>query len=302
MSERDSITLSAPAKVNLRLVILGREISGFHSLETLFCAISLADSLTVERAGSTMDFQMDGEIDTGPAGSNLVVRAARKFYAVLGEPPAVRIHLKKVIPSAAGLAGGSSDAATTLQALNLLHNKPFNREQLLQWGSELGSDVPFFLCGSPLALAWGRGERLLPLTALPRRHVVVAHPGEAMPTAAAYAGIAASRGDDYRPPAAIVDPSALRSWEDIQKLAVNDFEPIVFERISLLRKAKDAMASAGMEVALMAGSGSAIFSVSESIDSANDAAERLGSLGMKVWHCHTLQHGPENGIAGGEAP
>ncbi|MBA2244718.1 MAG: 4-(cytidine 5'-diphospho)-2-C-methyl-D-erythritol kinase, partial [Gemmatimonadetes bacterium] len=172
------VEVLAPAKINLWLRILAREESGYHSLETLFCAVSLADTVRISRAPELV-FEVEGEIEVGPPERNLCVRAAERFYREMGRTPEVRIELVKRIPSAAGLGGGSSDAAATLRALNTLHGGPMPSDMLLQMGSELGSDVPFFLCGSPLALAWGRGERLLALPPLPPRPVLIAHPGVA---------------------------------------------------------------------------------------------------------------------------
>ncbi|HEX2091942.1 MAG TPA: hypothetical protein VHG28_06045, partial [Longimicrobiaceae bacterium] len=180
------VRVEAPAKVNLRLRILAREETGYHALETLFCAVSLADTVEVRPGGAGIALEVRGGVDTGPPEHNLVVRAAERFYRDLGGSPALRIELTKRIPAAAGLGGGSSDAAATLRALNLLHGEPFARAGLLQMAIGLGSDVPFFLCGSTLALGWGRGERLLALPPLPTRPVLIAHPGVAMPTGEAF--------------------------------------------------------------------------------------------------------------------
>src|SRR5690554_1667770 len=106
-----AVTVDAPAKINLRLVVLGRDLSGYHSLETIYCGISLSDTIHVERSDRGVKLEVTGEIDTGPPEQNLVIRAAHRFYDQVGLDPAVTIHLSKRIPSAAGLGGGSSDAA-----------------------------------------------------------------------------------------------------------------------------------------------------------------------------------------------
>ena len=266
----DRVEVAAPAKVNLRLCILAREEGGYHALETVFCALTLADHVAVERGDPGIRFTVDGGIDTGPPARNLAVRAAERFFREMGESPAISIHLTKQIPSAAGLGGGSSDAAAVLRALNQLHGEPLSRLRLMEMAIELGADVPFFLCGSPLALAWGRGERLLPLPPLPPRPVLVAHPGEAMPTADAFREIAALRGD-YVPEPALIDPGALRSWEGIAAIARNDFEPVVLRRIPRLRDGLAAMRDAGARIALLAGSGSSIFGVFDSVEARKQA-------------------------------
>lgn len=284
----DAVTLEAPAKVNLRLAILAREASGYHSLESLFCAISLTDLLTVRCADPGVPLTVEGSVETGPPERNLAVRAAHRFYDELGEPPAVAIHLAKRIPSAAGLGGGSSDAAATLRALNTLHGEPFDRAALLGLAIGLGSDVPFFVCGSPLALGWGRGERLLALPPLPERAVLVAHPGVAMPTPEAFAAIAERRGATPPPRAFALDAAELGDWGAVERLAMNDFGEVVAERIPVLRDALAAMRDAGARIALLAGSGGSVFGVFEANDARDAARARVEALGLACWSAHTL--------------
>ena len=284
----DRAEVAAPAKVNLRLCILAREESGYHQLETVFCAISLADRVGVARGEAGIRLEVEGGVDVGPHERNLAVRAAERFHRETGIAPAVDLHLTKHIPAAAGLGGGSSDAAAVLRALNALHGDPLPRAALLQMAIELGADVPFFLCGSPLALAWGRGERLLPLPPLPPRPVLVAHPGQAMPTAEAFREVAALRGGDYAPEAALIDPDALRSWGRIAELARNDFEPVVVPRIAVLADGLNAMLDTGARIALLAGSGSSIFAIFDSADERDTASAELRALGMRTWRAETL--------------
>jgi 4-diphosphocytidyl-2-C-methyl-D-erythritol kinase len=289
----DAVALEAPAKVNLRLAVLAREAGGFHSLESLFCAVSLADTVTVRRAAPGVALEVEGTAETGPPERNLVVRAAHRFYAELGEAPAVHAHLAKRVPAAAGMGGGSSDAAATLRALNALHGAPFGRAALLQMAIELGSDVPFFLCGSPLALGWGRGERLLALPPLPERALLVAHPGVAMPTPEAFAAIAARRGSDPAPRAFAVDAGDLADWRAVARMAANDFEEVVAARIPVLRAALDSLRARGAEVALLAGSGASVFGVFASEGERDAARPHLEALGMRCWSARTLAALPE---------
>src|SRR5690349_21055584 len=109
MPAPDFAEVAAPAKVNLFLRILAREEGGYHGLETLFCALSLADTVRVQRGAPGIRLHVEGAVDTGPPERNLCVRAAERFHAATGESPAVDIHLAKRIPSAAGMGGGSSD-------------------------------------------------------------------------------------------------------------------------------------------------------------------------------------------------
>lgn len=287
-----AVRVAAPAKVNLRLHILAREAGGHHALETVFCALALADDVLVRRAGPGVALAVEGDVDTGPPERNLARRAALAYHDALGEAPAVAIRLRKAIPSAAGMGGGSSDAAAVLRALDALHGAPLGRDALLQLAIGLGADVPFFLAGSALALAWGRGERLLPLPPLPARPVLVVHPGEAMPTAEAFAAVAAARGEAYRPVAARLDPAALASWEGVAAVAGNDFEAVVAPRIPLVPRALDALRAAGATVARLAGSGSSVFGVFPDARARDAAEPALRALGMRTWRTETATAEP----------
>jgi 4-diphosphocytidyl-2-C-methyl-D-erythritol kinase len=288
----DRVRITAPAKVNLRLRVLAREASGYHSLETVFCAISLADTLTVRRSELGIRLVVDGEVDTGPPGQNLVMRAAERFQQELATPLGVQIHLQKRIPSGAGLGGGSSDAAACLRALNALLGEPLSPKQLLQMGAELGSDVPFFLCGSPLALAWSRGERLLPLQSLPERPVLIAHPGEPIATADAFARIAERRAGVGGPEAFAFPAGALGSWEASARIACNDFEAPATKRIPRLRDALAALREHGAPIAMLTGSGSAVFGVFPDVRCRDAAALRVQAHGLATWSAFTLREMP----------
>ena len=291
MPER--VEIAAPAKVNLRLCILSREESGYHALESVFCALSLADTIVVTRGEPGTRLHVDGGIDTGPPEKNLAVRAAAAFHAALGEAAAIDLHLAKRIPSQAGLGGGSSDAAAVLRALNALQGDPLSRDVLLQIAIGLGADVPFFLCGSPLALAWGRGERLMALPPLPSRPVLVAKPAWAMPTPEAFGEIARLRGGIYKPVPVSIDAADLRDWDGIAALAVNDFEPAMKGHASRVRALADAMRSAGARIALLAGSGSCVFGVFDTEAALEAAAKAIAAPDLQLFRAETLGTMPE---------
>jgi 4-diphosphocytidyl-2-C-methyl-D-erythritol kinase len=266
----------APAKLNLALRILAREESGFHQIETIFCAIELADEIEIatDCDGICLEVRSppddpDAAFDLGEPRNNLAWRAAALFHGAVGTAPTARIVLTKRIPAGAGLGGGSSDAAAVLRGLNALHEQPLSSAGLLELGAQLGSDVPFFLTGSQLALAWGRGTRMLPLPKLPSRPVLLAVPDFAVSTADAYRRIAESRPADYAaPPTLIHEP---RSWDDLAALASNDFEEIVFAMHPQLRTLRDDMEAAGASVARMTGTGSVVFGIFEEVAEAEHA-------------------------------
>jgi 4-diphosphocytidyl-2-C-methyl-D-erythritol kinase len=287
------VEIDAPAKVNLSLRVLAQETSGYHALETIFCAISLSDTVRVRRGGGDIALRVRGGVEVGPARDNLAVRAARRFYLELGGiEEGADIELVKRIPAAAGLGGGSSDAAATLLALNALHREHFAPGELLQMGIELGSDVPFFLGGSALSLGWSRGERLLALPALPPRPVLVAHPGVPMPTGAAFQRIAELRGGGYEPRAACFSVAQLADWDSLAAIAANDFETPADEVIPSLADARRRMRLAGAQIALLAGSGASLFGVFRDEEARDRAGSELRGLGFATWSAVTLTHLP----------
>jgi 4-diphosphocytidyl-2-C-methyl-D-erythritol kinase len=261
MNSEPVVRAAAPAKINLRLKVLAREANGYHQLETIFCAIGLADSLEVRRAGAGIELDVEGA-ELGRPEENLVYRAASAFFKVAKIQPGVRIRLVKAVPAGAGLGGGSSDAATTLLALNKLYDAPLSPATIFRIGAALGSDIPFFLSGSPRALAWGRGERLMPLAALPPAPMLLVIPDFSIDTTAAYRELAQSReGRTEGPQPAILDPKRLGSWSAIARLAENDFELATFARYPKLRAIKVSLQDTGATISLLAGSGSALFGV-----------------------------------------
>jgi 4-diphosphocytidyl-2-C-methyl-D-erythritol kinase len=268
---------AAPAKLNLRLAVLAQENTGYHQIETIFCALELADSIEISTSSDdvTLDVVFEGmdTVDLGPVERNLAVRAARAFFHAARLPPRAAIRLVKRIPSGAGLGGGSSDAATVLVLLNRAHGELLPYAELLRMGAALGSDVPFFISGAALALGWGRGGRLLPLPPLPQRAVLLAVTGVDVATPAAYAALAETRRGADPAPAAVLAP--LTDWNAARDLAANDFEPIVFARLPLLHKLRVAIEEKGAAIARMTGSGSVVYGIFEEEAAALAAADGL---------------------------
>ncbi len=278
-----AVTVRCPAKINLHLRILAREDSGYHQIETLFQAVGLFDGLQVRKraeAGIALEVRRlesgpgSGDIlgDLGDPARNTVMTAATAFFEAAGIDPAVEIVLAKAIPAGTGLGGASSDAAGALAALNRLHGNPLAAGRLLRIGRRIGSDVAFFRQRRGAALAWGRGDRLLPL-ASPSREVVIAAPAERMATATAYgeasvrldlpADAAVLEGLDRVPPRL---PPSVRG---------NDFEPILFGRWPHLGEIRAELARLGALEARLTGSGSAIFGTFSTADAADRAARRI---------------------------
>ncbi|OQA03465.1 MAG: 4-diphosphocytidyl-2-C-methyl-D-erythritol kinase [Planctomycetes bacterium ADurb.Bin401] len=155
----DSLLARAPAKINLSLLIADKRPDGYHNLETIMAKIAFYDELRFEMSKKEeLEFTCDGL--WSPEGKdNLVYKTAELFYKTIDKKPSIKIKLTKNIPAGSGLGGASSDAATTLLALNKLHNKKLSEKLIYELSAELGSDVSFFLNG-PLALCTGRGEKV----------------------------------------------------------------------------------------------------------------------------------------------
>jgi 4-diphosphocytidyl-2-C-methyl-D-erythritol kinase len=266
----------ALAKLNLFLRVLAREADGFHNLETLFCLVSLADTLRAERreAGG-VTIEVSGA-DVGPPERNLALQAAAMVLEATGRRFGVHLTLTKRIPVGAGLGGGSSDAAAALLAVNLLAGQAVPRHELLQFAARLGSDVPFFLSGAPLALGWGRGERLLRLPPLPPAPALLVTPPLPISSAEAYGWVDAARHSAGRRGAVALDLDVLSRWGDIGRMAGNDFEGPVFGRHPAIRGAFEALAGTHPLVCRMSGSGSALFAIYRSLGDRDDARMMLG--------------------------
>jgi 4-diphosphocytidyl-2-C-methyl-D-erythritol kinase len=271
------VRVAAHAKLNLFLRILSREASGYHQIETAFALLELADELEARRvdSGGEVTLEVDGP-DLGPADENLAARAARAVLEATGNRFGVALRLTKRIPVRAGLGGGSSDAAAALHAVNALAGNAVPRPELLHLAARLGADVPFFATGAPLAVAWGRGERLFRLPAPPALPALVAVPPVAVATPDAYGWWdAANPSPTARGPVAL-DAEAFATWGSIGRLGGNDFESPVFAKHPELRALYERLAGTGPVWVRLCGSGSAVAAVYKKEKDRDAAAERLG--------------------------
>jgi 4-diphosphocytidyl-2-C-methyl-D-erythritol kinase len=248
----------AQAKVNLALRILGRKADGYHSIETVFVRLELADSVVLKLTERSRSLHCDSLPDTD-AESNLGFRAATLFAAERGWPRGFEIEIEKHIPIGGGLGGGSADAAAVLRILNTLAPQPVSAERLLGMAVQLGSDVPFLASGHLMALATGRGERMTALPPLPARKLVLLAPSREMSTADAYARVAATRGT-YQPRPTTLTAEMFRSWDTAARHSVNEFEPVVGDEFPEIRNWLEVGARLGI-LTRLSGSGSTVFMV-----------------------------------------
>lgn len=295
MSEGTAVR-EARAKANLRLRVLARERSGYHSIETILLRLALADRVELRSGGRGVRLEVTGPaadgVTDGP--DNLAWIAAEEFFRSIAATPRLSIRVEKRVPAGAGLGGGSADAAAVLLGLNELNGKPLPPERLLEIAGEIGSDVPFALADMPVALAWGRGRRLLSLPPPEPRHAVVAVPEVRVATPEAYGWLDRDRGAaeekpaEGRPGSVGREPGAallpgteeLAGWEGLLAVAANDFEPPVFRRHPELRRLKEGLEESGARPALLCGSGSALFGLFDSEGRRDEAAARLEEEGV----------------------
>lgn len=278
----------SPCKVNLLLNILGRRADGFHELETVLHPVDLCDELSFALASGGVQLECDAPglpTDDG----NLVYRAAAAFRERAGIKDGVRIRLRKNIPLAAGLGGGSGDAATTLAGLNELFGGPLSPDHLHSIAASLGSDVPFFLQPGP-ALATGRGENIERLDFFPALRgaaFLLIHPGFGIATAWAYQHLANF-------PAAL-HGRAGRARQLISRLQASDLksagaefynslEAPAFEKFPVLALYQEFLRANGASATLMSGSGSTTFAILENNSVAETLAEKFKTnFGASSW-------------------
>jgi 4-diphosphocytidyl-2-C-methyl-D-erythritol kinase len=275
-------------KVNLLLNILGKRADGFHELETVMQPVNFCDELFFERGGKGI--QLSSSDKNLPVDSrNLVFRAADNFLSVSEISDGVKIHLEKKIPLAAGLGGGSGNAATTLLALDELFGQPLATEKLYEIASTLGSDIPFFLQHKP-ALATGRGEKIQPLEnfpALDGKAFLLIHPGFGISTPWAYQNLArfpdALNGNAGRAKQ-LISKLQTNDWPAVADGFYNSLEAPALEKFPILALFQEFLRANGALAALMSGSGSTTFAICENVSSAESLTEKFKSeFGENCW-------------------
>ena len=251
------IRARALAKINLELRVLGQRADGYHELRTIFQTISLADSIDI--AFTPARKTVIELVDDLHIVNNLVTRAAGAAMDAMRMTGRVEMRLTKRIPMGAGLGGGSSDAAAVLLALPVLARRSLSMDTLCELGSQLGSDVPFFLWGGA-AVGIGRGTELFPLPDAAAMSGVLVSPGIHISTAEAYRALDSRLTSEAHQNKIITFQS--RVWDGgVSGAACNDFETVAMERHSVIGAIKRRMVRAGATMALMTGSGSAVYGI-----------------------------------------
>jgi 4-diphosphocytidyl-2-C-methyl-D-erythritol kinase len=264
------ITKASPAKVNLYLRVLRKRKDGYHDILSLMQRINLCDEMTFAPNGGGIAVRCPGTTLPEDEG-NIVYRAAAAFFSRVGISPGIEITIRKRIPTAAGLGGGSSNAATTLMTLNEMNGSPMTREELMKIGTGLGADVPFFIFGKT---AWvsGIGDRFPETPILPPFWFVLINPGFAISTKLVYQGLnfgLTKQGINYSIP-------RFSTKEDVIGGLTNDLEKVTVKLHPILDEIKALLLSSGARGALMSGSGPTVFGIFTDRESAGKAEEELG--------------------------
>jgi len=257
-------------KINLGLQVISKRDDGYHNIETCFYPVPWTDILEIIKA-EAFAFSCSGISIPGKEEDNLCVKAYQLLRNDFGLSP-VHIHLHKVIPTGAGLGGGSSDAAFALRALNSIFNLKLSVQQLREYASRLGSDCSFFIEDKPM-LGTGRGEELSPASVILKGlFLVLVKPEIHISTAEAYAGI-----KPQQPTSSLQEIFALpvTKWKNV---LINDFEKSVFEKHPAIQSLKKSLYQHGAIYSSMSGSGASVFGIfSSPVDLKNEFE------GMTYW-------------------
>jgi 4-diphosphocytidyl-2-C-methyl-D-erythritol kinase len=252
-----SITLTAPAKVNLFLKILNKRKDGYHNISTLFERISLADTITITKRPSGITVSSDKFITRNPK-DNLVYKAAELILKHARVKSGVRIYIKKNIPIAAGLGGGSSDAASVLMGLNSLFRLKLKEGELAALGKKLGADVPFFLLQTPFAIGREKGDVLSKINCKARLWHLIIYPGFKLSTKDIYEAfdLLTIKMRDVKIPRSL---NGTYDYNSLERMLYNDLEHIAIAKKMVLGRIVERLASYLGRKAIVSGSGPSVF-------------------------------------------
>ena len=267
------VTVEANAKINLTLDILGKRPDGFHEVAMVMQTIGLHDTLVMEK--TERDIELSINVPWLKADEkNLAWRAAELIRQEYGLEGGVRIELTKRIPVAAGLAGGSADAAAVLKGMNDLYGLQLDEEKLCELGARLGSDIPFCIMGGTM-LATGRGEVLTRLSDMPETWVVLAKPRISVSTAWAYQNYDEQGAERHPDNEAIKQAIARGNRKAVAGLLCNVLESVTIKKYDVIAEYKQMMLDKGAMASMMSGSGPTVFGLAKNREQAESIADVL---------------------------
>jgi 4-diphosphocytidyl-2-C-methyl-D-erythritol kinase len=265
----NTLTLSAPAKINYLLDVTGKRPDGYHELRMIMQRVNLCDEIALTMTntpGISVTCNSKGAPD-GP--DNIAWKAARVLLDLAETCTGVNIKITKKIPVAAGLGGGSSDAASVLMGMNQLLQIGLTDQQLMEIGCKLGADVPFFIF-KKTALAEGIGENLTPLPEMPKCWILLVNPGVHVSTAWVYRSLQLTKGRELNKL-----PKFFESIEDVVSIFSNDLESVTIPAFPVIADIKTRMMNLGAVGSMMSGSGPTVFGVYKSFDAAEAARREI---------------------------
>lgn len=267
--------------------MFGKRADGYHDLETIFQTISLHDTLAMSSTNEPHIVLSSDDRTLSTNQDNLVIKAAKLLQSRSGSRQGVTIRLHKRIPTQAGLGGGSSDAAATMLGLSQLWELELSQGDLVEIGSRLGADVPFFLAGGT-AHATGIGDQIETLADIPPKHLLIVKPNANISTADAYQALDERALTSQYSKFMLSASEANKVFDRFANLT-NDFEAVAFDLEPEIRRAKAALLKAGASAALLAGSGSAVFGIFDSEDAQRRAIQAIElETGWRVFPCKTV--------------
>ncbi|MBU1808223.1 MAG: 4-(cytidine 5'-diphospho)-2-C-methyl-D-erythritol kinase [Candidatus Omnitrophica bacterium] len=250
----NSIELTAPAKVNLVLRVLSKRKDSYHNIYTLFERISLADHIKITRIARGITVVCDKSV-TGRPQDNIAYKAAELILKTAKVNAGIRVEIKKRIPIAAGLGGGSSDAAAVLTGINKLLNLRISKGKLMRLGAKLGADVPFFIFDTPFAIGRGVGDKLQKLNLNKKFFHILIYPGFKVATKDVYRGLSRDLTNN-RGGVRITLP---KDWNSLERLLHNDLEAVVAAKKPVIGIIIKCLASSLGRRAIVSGSGPSVF-------------------------------------------
>lgn len=275
----DSVVIKAMAKVNLGLDVLRRRENGYHEVKMVMQTVNLYDTLTISKKEEA---QICITTNTGELPlneDNLIYKAAKLLFAHVGKEYGAAIHLDKQIPIAAGMAGGSADAAATLLGLNALYKLDLNKEELANIGVKIGADVPYCIYGGTY-LSEGIGEILTKLPDAPDCFVVIAKPGIGVSTKYVYENLHIETVKDHPDVDGMIEAIQAGSLDGVTAKMGNVLETVTIKRYPEIEIMKKSLVDSGAENALMSGSGPTVFGIFKDESKAEQALFNLETTGL----------------------
>lgn len=277
MSDK-TIRREAFAKINLGLDVVRRLPNGYHEVRMIMQTVGICDVLTFQKAASGIQLVVDNE-ELPTDGNNLICKAAKLLLESAGIEGGVRITLEKHIPIAAGMAGGSTDAAAALLGINELYEIGYDVDKLKQLGVKIGADVPYCIQGGT-ALAEGIGEVLSPLPTPPACHLVIAKPDINVSTKFVYENLRANELESHPDIDGMIEGLEKGDLKAITDRLANVLETVTVPAYPIIDTIKQSMLDAGAKGSLMSGSGPTVFGIFTEEEKAKQAAQNITGAGL----------------------